>query len=153
MNVINKYRVAQTVTNQNVELVVPTLLTVDGRMGWNLKRFTTILSDVAGVAPTAKATISCQLNTETGQQLFTDADNIAINLYLFQGIAASTSAGQVQPQAEWRSVDGRLTVQPNLYLLLATSGLTAVQVVLVELEYETVKLTDMEVMRLLQGGA
>lgn len=153
MNVISKYRVAQVTANTTVEQLIPTLLTVDGRMGWNIKRFSTILSDISGIVPTAKATINCQLNTETGSQLFTDADNIAMNLYLFQGIAASTSAGQINPRSEWISVDGRLTVQPELYLTVVTTGLTAAQVVLVEIEYETVKLTDMEVMRLLQGGA
>lgn len=153
MNVISKYKVLQTATNTNIELVVPTLLTVDGKMGWNIKRFTTTLTDIAGVVPTAKGIINCQLNTETGSQTFTDADSIAMNMYFFQGIAASTSAGQIDPHAEWISVDGRLTVQPNLYITLVTSGLTAVQGIYVELEYETVKLTDMEVMRLLQGGA
>lgn len=153
MNVISKYVLTQPANNTDIQLAVPTLLTVDGRLGWNIKRFKSIITNPAAIVPTADATITAQLNTESGFQAFIDADNIATNIYLFNGIAASTSGFQIDPHQEWISDSGRLTVEPNIFFLISTTGLTGNMTVYIEIEYETVKLTDMEVMRLLQGGA
>jgi hypothetical protein len=153
MQNIIKNQVAQATMNTDVVVSIPTLLTVDGRLGWNIKRFKTTITMPSSIISTADATITVQLNTETGLQSFIDPDNVAQSLYLFNGIAASTSGYQIAPHQEWISDAGRLTVEPNLFLVLSTTGLTGVMIVYTEIEYETVKLTDMEVMRLLQGGA
>jgi len=153
MQNIIKSVITQATLNTDVALTIPTLLTVDGRLGWNIKRFKTTITMPSSIVPTSDATITVQLNTETGLQSFTDADNVCQSLYLFNGIAASTSGFQVAPHQEWVSDVGRLTVEPNLYVVLSTTGLAGVMIAYTEIEYETVKLTDMEVMRLLQGGA
>jgi hypothetical protein len=150
---ILKYILQQSTANVDAIVTVPTLLTVDGKMGWEVTRVRAYLADVSGVVSTTDITMSIQLNTETGLQGFTDPDQICALGYLFQGTAGGTSAFQVNPIAEWFSEAGRITVQPNLYLLLHTIGAGAVVIAGVEIEYRTVTLTNLEVMRLLQGGA
>jgi hypothetical protein len=151
MSIIKRI-VTQTVLNTTTELALPTGITVDGKAGWLVNRVDFWLAS-APITPITPSVIVVQLNTETGNQPFTDPDSIALGIYLTTGIAASTTAIQVNTHTFWESASGRLTVEPNLYINLATAGLTAVCSVMVSIDYDVIKLTDLEVMRLLQGGA
>lgn len=153
MKMLTRYTLSQSVANTDAELIIPTLLTVDGRMGWNITKLKCFLTNTLGLTATTDCSLELQLNTETGTQNFVDKDNIAQLKFLYNGTAASTSGYWVESSQEWASEVGRLTVAPNLYARLITAGFTAFTYVNFEIEYETVKLTDMEVMRLLQGGA
>lgn len=149
-----KKLLTQTAVNTSLEVAVPTLLTVDGRQGWNLTGFRWNYNNLQNaVASTANAYSILQVNTETGLQTFDDPDNVFYINYLFHGVAASTSAMQIMGSGVQELPEPRTTVQPELYFRLETSGMTIPVTVGVELTYEIVKLTDMEVMRLLQGGA
>jgi hypothetical protein len=143
-------RVVLTQTGVDVEssLVIPTGLTVDGRLGWSITRMRAIWNNMSSIPPTVvSATLNVQLNTEVGSQLFSDVDSIGMISYKLRGIAASTSANQLFPM-----VEPRLTVEPNLILLLASGTTGLANAVSFEFQYEQVKLSDMDVMRLLQGG-
>lgn len=153
MSISQKFIIAQTALNTDVEQVIPTMLTVDGRQGWSIKRVTGWFLSAQAVLSTVDITIGLQLNTETGNQTYTDSDSVASLSMLFNGTAASTSGFQIDPKVEWVSLDGRLTVQPNLYLRITSANAGAVCSFAVEIEYDLVKLSDIEVMRLLQGGA
>jgi len=149
-----KKSMLQTGVNVTTELAIPTLLTVDGKSGWNILGMNLILSGLGpAVVPTTDAQALVELNTEAGVQNFDDPDNIIFHQFQFSGIAASTSGYQVFNTVQHTLILPRLTVQPNLYLNLSTSGLAQVLTVNVEIVYETVRLTDVEVMRLMQGGA
>lgn len=150
---IHKGLALQTVLNTPAEVVIPTLLTVDGQMGWKINRVWATINTAAAISSAADANIELAVNTETGAQLFTDPDNICTLNWVFNGTAASTSAFQVVPDTEWSVADGRLTVQPNLYVRISSGGMIGMCAANFQIEYETVKLTNMEVMRLLQGGA
>ena len=150
---IIKQQVLQTTPNQTVFAQLPTLLTVDGKQGWKIVHVAAHFVSANFVSPLVDTVIDFQLNTETGIQGFADADNICNLNWRISGIAASTSAFQLATKQEWSSDIGRLTVQPILFMALYTEGLTAAAYVNVEVEYELVRLSDMEVMRLLQGGA
>lgn len=142
----------QTAVNSANEFVIPTLLTVDGRTGWNIKRVRAVLASSVGIVAAAHSNIICQLNTEIVKQSFNDADNIATLLWSTVGTAASTGAFPIDNAREWVSDAGRLTVEPELIVHIESSGLTAAMTINFLMEYETVKLTDMEMVRLLQGG-
>jgi hypothetical protein len=148
-------RVVLTQTGVDVEssLVIPTGLTVDGRLGWSITRMRAIWNNMSSIPPTVvSATLNVQLNTEVGSQLFSDVDSIGMISYKLRGIAASTSANQLFPMVEYVLMEPRLTVEPNLILLLASGTTGLANAVSFEFQYEQVKLSDMDVMRLLQGG-
>jgi hypothetical protein len=152
-NIIKKYKIAQASANTDVEFIIPTGIAADSRQGWAIKRVTAWFASAAAVISTADITVNLQLNAETGTQDFLDNDSIAYLIMLFNGVAASTSGFQIDAKVEWVSLDGRVTVQPELYLRLVTSGAGAACGFNVEIEYEVIKLTDVEMLRLLQGGA
>ena len=146
--------IAQATANADTELVIPTELTVDGRQGWDIigVRWSVPTWNV-GIDPTKDCSLQIQLNTETGSQTFVDPDSI-VNFHLqTSGITASTSAFEVNSYGISELVAPRTTVQPNLYLHVLSTNLLAPMSVNVEIVYDIVKLTDIEVMRLLQGGA
>jgi len=149
-----KVNVFQTATNATAEIVFPTGLTIDGRTGWNILGVRWESVNLYNVVPvTANSKIECQVNTETGNQSPMDADNILNICLQYKGTAASTAAFQMQSQGTIPLVAPRLTVQPNLYFHLETAGLTAAASLVLTVDYDVVKLTDLEVMRLYQGGA
>jgi hypothetical protein len=149
-----KINVTQSGANVDGEVLLPTLLTVDGKSGWLITGVKFSIGNLPfAVIPTADCQATMELNTETGLQSAIDKDCICIEYAAFSGIAASTSSYQVQTTYNAVIPEGRLTVQPNLYLHISTVGFSAALNVICEVFYEVVKLTDMEVMRLLQGGA
>jgi hypothetical protein len=97
--------------------------------------------------------MNVQLNTESSAQGFLDNDSVYQFMYQFRGVAASTSGIQVDSERIVTFVQPRLTVQPNLYINVSSAGMTVGNTIYVEVFYEIVKLTDIEVMRLMQGGA
>lgn len=144
----------QSVANGTTEVLIPTGLTIDGRAGWNISGVRFLIPGLnVGVVPTADCNVFMQLNTETGDQIPTDNDSIVYDVAAFSGIAASTSGFQVNSTFLTVLPEGRLTVQPDLYFRVSSVGMTAALTVYLVVSYEVVKLTDMEVMRLMQGGA
>jgi hypothetical protein len=149
-----KLEVTQTVLNTPATGIIPTGLTVDGRSGWNIQGIKLLFENASAcVTQVAKCTANIQLNTEAGSQGFTDNDSITFMSYQFQGIAASTSAHQIFPVQQEDLIIPRTTVQPNLFVFLNTTGMVATASFGIVVFYEIIKLTDLEVMRLMQGGA
>jgi hypothetical protein len=149
-----KVTLQQLTVNASTSLTIPTLLTVDGRAGWSIVGISMLVNNWEGcVVPTADCSLQIQLNTETGQQTFTDPDNIALVIFGTSGIAASTSAFQINNRQDIVLPIPRLTVQPNLYLSVTSTGLAVGAVIHASIFYEITKLTDLETMRLMQGGA
>jgi len=154
MSLSIKVALGQSTMNTPAELLIPTNLTVDGRTGWSIIGMRYSVQPLHNAVPaTANSNVFIELNTETGNQLFTDNDSILYEVLQFTGVAASTTARQIFGNTERRLVEPRITVQPNLYLYLTSSGLTAPVTAYVEVIYDIVKLSDIEVLRLMQGGA
>jgi hypothetical protein len=144
----------QVGVNGVVAVLVPTGLTVDGRSGWNILGVTINLPTLNnGLVQTADCTGVLQVNTESGSQSFLDPDNICTAYFLQNGMAASTSAFMVDPLKQIQLPVPRLTVQPELFIYFFTSGMSVALYAEVEIFYDIVKLSDLEVMRLMQGGA
>jgi len=149
-----KKSLAQTGANATTELAIPTLLTVDGKAGWSILGMDIYVSGL-GAAVNAVADGQCliELNTEATPQSYDDPDNIIFHQFQFSGITASTTALQVFGGEQVRLILPRLTVQPTLYLNISSSGLLTAVTANIQIVYEIVKLSDIEVMRLMQGGA
>jgi hypothetical protein len=146
--------VIQATPNADAEVAIPTLLTVDGKSGWMITGVKFSVTNLAqATIPTADCSAIMELNTEIGSQSAVDNDSVAIEYIAVSGIAASVSAFQLQTTYNAVLPSGRLTVQPNLYLHVKSLGFLSGLAIVAEVFYEIVKLTDMEVMRLLQGGA
>jgi hypothetical protein len=144
----------QTVINTPIELAIPTDITVDGRTAWSVVGMNYNVRRLNAAVPNvSNSTVTVELNTETGDQTFTDKDSIIFDQLQFHGIAASTSSFYVPSGKSITLINPRITAQPDLYLRLDTSNLTATVELSVEIVYELVKVTDLEMMRLLQGGA
>jgi len=149
-----KVAVVQLTANATIVVEVPTMLTVDGKTGWNILGLHVSYPQLGVHTPmNTNSSITLKLNTETGIQSFPDNDNILTQNVMVNGSASSASTVQLQPNHSIVLPSPRLTVQPILYLQLASTGATAPVQANVTLFYETQKLTDLEVMRLLQGGA
>ena len=151
---IKRLVVSQSTADTDVVTAIPTLLTVDGRTGWSLTCLRTVWRNGNSVASTiAASSLTAQLATEDTFQTFTDPDMVAMNRYATHGIAASTSAYTFSGYMEYVMMENRLTVEPYLYAIVNSTATAQLNVVQFEFQYELVKLTDLEVMRMLQGGA
>jgi hypothetical protein len=146
--------VIQSAANVNAQVALPTLLTVDGKSGWAINGVKFSVTNIgAAVIPTADCFAQLELNTEAGTQSAIDNDSVCVEYIAISGIAASTSAFVVPVTYTAVLPSPRITVQPNLYLFVSSIGMASGLSVVAEVFYEIVKLSDLEVMRLLQGGA
>jgi len=146
---------SQAVVNTEIELAIPTGLTVDGRAGWSVTGvfidFVNAALAVSQVEPLSSVTV--ELNTESGGQSYPDKDLITFDVFQFSGAVGAASFVQLDGRSRSVLPIPRLTAQPNLYVYLNSYGLVNPATIHVEVFYDIVKLSDLEVMRLLQGGA
>lgn len=128
---------------------ISTLLTVDGKTGWQF-----VGASVQVLVPYQAAAfeMNVQVNTEGSIQAYDDPDLIFD--VTFKQSSTTGYLGEFQPLPHkvsdlWFP---RITVQPTVYIVCAATGTAATAKVKILLAYDLVKLTDLEVMRLLQGG-
>lgn len=131
---------------------VATGLTADGKTGWEIVALTAYWSNGDTVAA-GDVDANAILSTVNVVTTFDDTDEITRINWATQntgGIAVAYPMELIK-RAIMPS-GGRLTVQPTLYLGLSTTGTSATNTVYFEIEYNIVKLSDLDVLRLLQGG-
>lgn len=143
---------SQSVADTTTSASIDTGLTVDSKTGLSIFALEVYWSNGES-AVAADWELNVQLNTDTGTQLPNAADNICSIMWGVQNSAGVAVAVPYEPQKQVILLEPRLTVQPTLYIVI-TSALTGqTNTVYYRAFYETVKLTDLEVMRLLVGGA
>lgn len=129
-----------------------TNLTVDGKTGWEitgLKAFWangytgTATDAIANVVLATLATVT-QPNSD---------DEIARVSWGIQNTGGVAVAFPFEPIKKADISEPRVTVQPDLYIHANTTTTGLSNVFYYEISYELVKLTDLEVLRLLVGGA
>lgn len=139
---------ADTFTSDTID----TNMTVDGRVGWEITRFKAYWSNgysLDAVDSTVNALLSTQSTITTMDQ---DEELARIN-FSVANTAGIAVAYPVDILKEAIIFGSRITVQPTLYVHAASAGSGQANALYYEIEYELVKLTDLEVMRLLIGGA
>ncbi|MFZ1990770.1 MAG: hypothetical protein WAW96_13495 [Alphaproteobacteria bacterium] len=134
--------------------VIDTNLTTDGKSAWQITNFVICWANMkssAGVDSLLEGILSTQVTTAT---TFNQSEEIARVEYTgqLQGVAANFLVAEQIKQAVFIPAD-RITVQPFLYVTAASAATGQANVLYYAIEYEIVKLSDNEVLRLALGGA
>lgn len=133
-------------------VAIDTNLTSDGKTGWNILGIRALWVDLAAIAA-ADHTLYASVQTESTVLTFADEeliDEVGWGLQNTGGVAVAVA---VEPIKEHFLFEPRVTVQPTIYVAVASTSTSGTNDVIIEVFYEVVKLTDLEVLRLLAGGA
>jgi len=131
---------------------IDTNLTIDGKVGWNIKAIEAYWADGAAVAA-GDWSLSAAVSTVSTQTSFVDDDEIARVSWGVQNTAGVAVTVPYSPLMGYGLMEDRVTVQPIIYCQVQSSGTSQANDVVFRVYYEIVKLTDIEVMRMLVGGA
>jgi hypothetical protein len=151
MSVIKKL-VTQTANDVFTSVAVNTGLTVDGKAGWQIQAVECYWADGAAVA-SGDWFLNAKVATIPTSTSFQDDDEIARIDWGLQNTGGVAVAVPYEPFKGLALAEGRVTVQPFIYLGIESSGTANSNDVVFRVYYEIVKLSDLEVLRLLAGGA
>jgi hypothetical protein len=148
-----KILVTQSGNDTATAKVIETGLTADGKSGWQINGLEAYWVDGNTVAANDWK-LDAVLNT-LGASLTTPVsdDEIARLSWGMQNTAGTAVAVPYEPSKQTFLVEPRVTVQPEIYCSLESVSTGQANDVIFVLYYEVVKLTDIEVLRLLAGGA
>lgn len=146
-----KRLVTQSGADTTTSVSVSTGITVDGKTGWQVTGLRAVWKDCAAVAAADYLVEAFVASTSTAPAI-EDEEYIQGVAWALQNTAGTAVVAAVEP-VKANVLSGRTTVQPTLYLFVRSTGTSQANDIVIELEYETVKLTDLEVLRLLQAGA
>ena len=142
----------QSGVDTTTSTTIDTNINVESKMGLEITAIEAICTTLT-IAPAADFRLDFILATASGQVLLNSADNIEQLSWSVANTAGVAVAFDFEPKKLLILVEPRLTVQPLLYATVFSSGTTLVNTVYWRIYYETVKLTDLELMRLLVGGS
>jgi len=131
---------------------VETGLTVDGKAGWQINSFKAF-STALYLAAATDYLSSCVLATIATSTLMTSDDEIARLAWAVANTAGVAVAYPIEPIKDILLTEPRVTVQPEIYVHASSVTTGVTNSFYFEIEYEIVKLSDLEVLRLLAGGA
>lgn len=144
--------VTQSGNDTFTAVAIPTSIVVDGKVGWSINGIRAYWVDGAAVAA-ADYSMDALLLTDGVTHTFVDDEWIDSVNWGLQNTAGVAVAVNYEPMKEHFLGEPRVTVQPNIYAAVKSAGTAQANDVIIELFYEIVKLTDLEVLRLLAGGA
>lgn len=131
---------------------IATSLTVEAKSGWEIFAMEAFWVDGSSVAP-GDWQLSATLGTVNTATTPVSDDEIARVAWGLQNTAGVAVAVPYEPQRSIVLIEPRVTVQPQLYVGVTSASTAQANDVVVIVYYNIVKLTDLEVLRLLQGGA
>lgn len=133
-------------------VAISTGLTADGKSGWQINNVEAFWVD--GSTPAAA---DWQLNaivaTITTATSFGDDDEVGRVSWGLQNTAGVAVAVPYDPAKSISLVEPRVTVQPIIYCNVSSSSTAVANDVIFVVYYDIIKLTDLEVLRLLAGGS
>ncbi len=147
-----KKLVTQSGSDTFTSSAIDTNLTVDGKTGWSIKAVEAYWADGAAVAA-GDWYLNAKLATISTSTTFTDDDEIARLDWGMQNTGGVAVSVPYEPFRGISLAEDRVTVQPTIYVGVESSGTGQANDVLFRVYYDIVKLTDLEVLRLLAGGA
>lgn len=139
---------ADTFTNGIIE----TGLTADGKSGWSIKAIEMFWQDGYSV-PAGDWTLDAKVTTVVTDTLFGDDDEIGRWSWACQNTGGVAVALPLEQIGQLILIEPRVTVQPVIYCQVKSGATTQANDVVFVIYYDIVKLTDIEVLRLLAGGA
>lgn len=144
--------VTQSGVDTTTSVAVPTGLSADGKAGWAISGIRALWVD-GQACPAADWYLYADVCTETGAQTFGSDELIDRVAWGCQNTAGVAVLVPFEPVKEHYLNEPRVTVQPNIYCTLISAATAQANDVIFIVEYEVVKLSDLEVLRLLAGGA
>lgn len=152
MGSVAKVLVTQSANDTFKAVELETGITVDGKAGWQITAVEAFWADGAAVAA-GDWSVNAVLATVDTQTSFVDSDEIARLSWGMQNTGGVAVAVPYEPYRGHGLLEPRITVQPSLYCAVQSSGTNQANDIVFRVYYEIVKLTDLEVLRMLQGGA
>lgn len=151
MSVI-KHLVTQSASDTFTTVTLETGITAAGKFGWQINAIEAFWADGAAAAA-GDWSLNAKLATVSTSTNFQDTDEIARLSWGLQNTGGVAVAVPYDPYKGFGLLEPRITVQPELYIGVESSGTNQANDVVFRVYYEIVKLSDLEVLRLLQGGA
>lgn len=152
MSAVVKGTITMTGADTFTTSFIETNIQVDGKAGWQILDFVAYWSNGELVA-SADIDANLILATRNTVTTFNETDEICRVNWGIQntaGIAIALPLEQIKRPVQF--ID-RITVQPQLFVNASTTGTALAGIFYYEVRYDIVKLSDLEVMRMLQGGA
>lgn len=138
---------ADTFTSTSLSL--PSL---DGKSGYQINGIRANWKDGAAVAA-ADYRLDATVQVASTVLNFVDDEWIDGVAWSCQNTAGTAVAMQFEPSKEHFLAEPRVTVQPDIYVAVGSSSTSQANDVEIEVFYEVVKMTELEYLRLLAGGA
>jgi len=135
------------------QTAIDTNLTADGKAGWEVVSFRAFWPGMYALAAadmTLSAILATQVTTVTTLNLAAEIARVNWAIANTAGVAVAFPVEQTKTDI---LIETRITAQPLLYVSLSSATTGAANVVYWELEYNVIKLSDVETLRLLVGGA
>jgi len=144
--------VTQSGSDTSTWVAIATGLTVDGKAGWQINGMSAYWVDGQSVAA-ADMIVNGVVSTVNTGTSYGDDDEVARVSWGLQNTAGTAVAVPFEPIKSVQLVEPRVTVQPTIYvgIISQTSGQANDMIFVVN--YDIVRLSDNEVLRLLAGGA
>lgn len=139
---------ADTFTAQSID----TNLTADGKTGWQIISIEAYWAN-GETAAAADHDMNLVLSTIPTATSFESLDEIARINWAMQNTGGVAVAISLELVKEKFLLNPRITVQPTIYIQAQSTLTGLTNAVAWVINYETVKLTELEVLKLLQGGA
>ena len=135
-----------------VQATIDTNISIDGKYGWEITGFKAFLATGYTEVTTADWEINAVLSTQvTTATAMSDPEELA-RIGWANNFTTASVAYPIEPIKTAQMLETRLTVQPQIYVGIDANGTAAVSRIYYEISYDIVKLTELEVMRLLVGG-
>jgi len=143
----------QTGADTFTQTAIDTNLTADGKAGWEIVRMRAFWAGMYALAAadmTLSAILSTQITTVTTLNQSAEIARVNWAIANTAGVAVAFPVEQIKQDD---LIETRVTAQPLLYLGVSSATTGAANVIYWEIEYNIVKLSDVETLRLLVGGA
>ena len=143
----------QTGADTFTQTAIDTNLTADGKAGWEIVRMRAFWAGMYALAAadmTLSAILSTQITTVTTLNQAAEIARVNWAIANTAGVAVAFPVEQIKQDD---LIETRVTAQPLLYLGVSSATTGAANVIYWEIEYNIVKLSDVETLRLLVGGA
>lgn len=128
------------------------LAALDGKSGYQINGIRAMWKDGAAVAA-ADATLYASVQVAATELTFLDDELIDYVAWGIQNTGGVAVAVPYEPIKEHELFEPRLTVQPDIYVTVASANTSQANDVVIEVFYEITKLSELEYLRLLAGGA
>lgn len=144
--------VTQGGADTSASVSIDTGLTVDGKIGIEIYGIEVLWVNGESAAA-GDIEVTGGLTTTTSAPSFISADEICRVEWGLQNTGGVAVAVPFEPLKQLILIEPRVTVQPLLYFWAVSANTGQANNLQARVYYNTVKLTDLEVMRLLVGGS